>query len=400
MRKLLPALCAFGLVAAGCGSSSSSSPGTKTVDVALDFVPNAVHAPLYEAVRTGADRRHGIRIHIVEPGSSPDSLKALLTGRADVAVMDIQDLGIARLKGRDVVGIAALVQRPLGALVSLPTIQRPRDLEGKTVGVSGLPSDPAFVDAIVRHDGGDPKKIKQVTIGFEAVNALLAKKVASVPAFWNAEGVTLKRKGLPVREFKIDDYGAPPWPEVVLATTRSSSTTTATPLQRFIAAVQDGARDRAERPGRDGAGHRQGLGQQGRRPRARAARARCARSSTRSCACSARCSSAGPRSARRSACSAAGRTCPTRSISRWRAETAQVSARRRTIPCAIRAPRGATGLGSHQLRTREVREQDARDQRSCRGPTGRRDRAEPRAHVHGGARTRRRVDAGRVPAPR
>jgi len=52
--------------------------------------------------------------------------------------------------------------------------------------------------------------------------ALLAKKVASVPAFWNAEGVTLRRKGLPVREFKIDDYGAPPWPEVVLAVTRKT----------------------------------------------------------------------------------------------------------------------------------------------------------------------------------
>ena len=242
MRRLITPLCALGLLAAGCGSGSSSSGGLKTVDVALDFVPNAVHAPLYEAVRTGADRRHGIRIHIVEPGSSPDSLKALLTGRADVGVLDIQDLGIARLKGRDVVGIAALVQRPLGALVSQPSIQRPRDLEGKTVGVSGLPSDPAFVDAIVRHDGGDPTKIKQVTIGFEAVNALLAKKVASVPAFWNAEGVTLRRKGLNVREFKIDDYGAPPWPEVVLAATRATLADDRDTLQRFVAAVQDGAR--------------------------------------------------------------------------------------------------------------------------------------------------------------
>jgi putative hydroxymethylpyrimidine transport system substrate-binding protein len=242
VRRLIPALSALALLTAGCGSSGSSSSGPKTVDVALDFVPNAVHAPLYEAVRTGADRRHGIRIHIVEPGSSPDSLKALLTGRADVGVLDIQDLGIARLKGRDVVGIAALVQKPLGALVSLPTVHRPRDLEGKTVGVSGLPSDPAFVDAIVRHDGGDPSKIKQVTIGFEAVNALLAKKVASVPAFWNAEGVTLRRKGLPVREFKIDDYGAPPWPEVVLAVTRKTLGDQRDTLQRFVAAVQDGAR--------------------------------------------------------------------------------------------------------------------------------------------------------------
>jgi putative hydroxymethylpyrimidine transport system substrate-binding protein len=246
VRRLLPALCAIGLLT-GCGSGSSSD--TKTVDVALDFVPNAVHAPLYEAVRTGADRRHGIRIHIVEPGSSPDSLKALLTRRADVGVLDIQDLGIARLKGRDVVGIAALVQKPLGALVSLPSITRPRDLEGKTVGVSGLPSDPAFVDAIVRHDGGDPSKIKQVTIGFEAVNALLAHRVASVPAFWNAEGVTLKRKGLDVHEFKIDDYGAPPWPEVVLAVTRSTLDDDRDTLQRFVAAVQDGARAELSNPG-------------------------------------------------------------------------------------------------------------------------------------------------------
>jgi putative hydroxymethylpyrimidine transport system substrate-binding protein len=248
VRRLIVVLPVLALVVAGCGSSSPSN-GAKTVDVALDFVPNAVHAPLYEAVRTGADRRHGIRINIVEPGSSPDSLKALLTGRAKVGVLDIQDLGIAQLKGRDVVGIAALVQRPLGALVSQPTVARPRDLEGKTIGVSGLPSDPAFVAAIVRHDGGDPKKLKEVTIGFDAVSALLAKKVASVPAFWNAEGVTLRRKGLPVREFKIDDYGAPPWPEVVLATTRKTLDGDRDTLRRFVAAVQDGARAELADPG-------------------------------------------------------------------------------------------------------------------------------------------------------
>jgi NitT/TauT family transport system substrate-binding protein/putative hydroxymethylpyrimidine transport system substrate-binding protein len=250
VHRLLPALLACALLAAGCGSSnSSSSPGVKTVNVALDFVPNAVHAPLYEAVRTGADRKHGIKINIVEPGSSPDSLKALLTGRADVGVLDIQDLGIAQLKGRDVVGIAALVQRPLGALVSQPSVTRPRDLEGKTVGVSGLPSDPAFVSAIVRHDGGNPSKVHEVTIGFEAVKALLAKRVASVPAFWNAEGVTLKREGLPVREFKIDDYGAPPWPEVVLAATRKTLDGDRDTLQRFVSAVQDGARAELSDPG-------------------------------------------------------------------------------------------------------------------------------------------------------
>jgi len=241
VRRLLTAV-TVAVLLAGCGSSSGTGSSLPTVSVALDFTPNAVHAPIYSTVRTGADRRHGIRIRIVAPGSSPDSLKSVLGGRADVGILDIQDLGIARLKGRDVVGFGALVQRPLGALVSQPSITRPRDLEGKTVGVSGLPSDPAFLDAIVRNDGGDPSKIKQVTIGFEAVTALLAKKVASVPAFWNAEGVTLRRKGVPVREFKIDDYGAPPWPEVVLVTKRSTLEQHRDLIRRFVAAVQDGAR--------------------------------------------------------------------------------------------------------------------------------------------------------------
>ena len=175
-------------------------------------MPNAVHAPLYEAIRTGADRRHGIHIHIVEPGSSPDSLKALLTGRADVGVLDIQDLGIARLKGRDVVGIAALVQRPLGALVSLPSVRRPRDLEGKTVGVSGLPSDPAFVDAIVRHDGGDPEQDQAGDDRLRGRQRAAREEGRSVPGVLERRGRDARRKGLGVREFKIDDYGAPPWP--------------------------------------------------------------------------------------------------------------------------------------------------------------------------------------------
>ena len=38
------------LLLAGCGSSSK---GTRTVTLALDFTPNAVHAPLYAAAAHG-----------------------------------------------------------------------------------------------------------------------------------------------------------------------------------------------------------------------------------------------------------------------------------------------------------------------------------------------------------
>jgi NitT/TauT family transport system substrate-binding protein/putative hydroxymethylpyrimidine transport system substrate-binding protein len=150
--------------------------------------------------------------------------------------------GWRRERGKDVVAIGALVERPLAALIAQPGIQRPRDLGGRTVGVSGLPSDPAFLHAIVRRDGGNYPSIRQVTIGFNAVSALLTRKVDAVPAFWNAEGVVLRQRGLPVREFRVEDFGAPPYPEVVLITTRRTLERRRGDLERFLAAVGDGAR--------------------------------------------------------------------------------------------------------------------------------------------------------------
>src|SRR3954462_7684375 len=200
------------LVLAACGSSSpSSAPSARPATIALDFTPNSVHAPLYMA---------GDALSIRKPGAGPDSLKLVSSGKVDLGVLDIHDLAIAREQGVDVVAVGALVSKPLAALIAQPGVARPRDLEGRTVGVSGLPSDPAFLKAIVEDDGGDYAKVKQVTIGFNAVSRLLTKRVAAVPAFWNAEGVVLKARGLDAKEFRVEDYGAPPYPEVVLITAR------------------------------------------------------------------------------------------------------------------------------------------------------------------------------------
>jgi putative hydroxymethylpyrimidine transport system substrate-binding protein len=207
----------------GCGGDREQGGGElRPAVIGLDFTPNAVHAPIYTAVREGFDLEHGIKLRIRPPGSSPDSLKLLSSGRADLAVLDIHDLGLARERGADVVAVAALVQRPLAAIMAEPGIRRPRDLEGRRVGVSGLPSDPAVVRAVVEGAGGDYNKIRQITIGFAAVPSLIERKIDAVPAFWNAEGVVLRQRGFPIREFRVDEFGAPPYPEVVLFTTRET----------------------------------------------------------------------------------------------------------------------------------------------------------------------------------
>src|SRR4051812_8865245 len=242
MRLCLPALAAVAALAAGCGGSSTTS-GPARLSLALDFTPNAAHAPIYAAIRTGADRRHGVRLRILGPGTgTPDSLKLVTSGRADVGVLDIHDLGLAAERGADIVGIGALVQRPLAAVIADGKVGRPRDLAGRTVGVTGLPSDVAVLNAVVSGDGGDFSAVKQHTIGFSAVPQMVAGKVDAVTAFWNAEGVMLHTRGVKTHDFRVDKFGAPPYPEVVLFAKRSTVNKRPQQLRSLLAAIADGVR--------------------------------------------------------------------------------------------------------------------------------------------------------------
>ena len=54
-----------------------------------------------------------------------------------------------------------------------PAIRTPRDLAGRQAGVTGLPSDDAVLRSVVAGAGGDPRRVREVTIGFDAVPALL-----------------------------------------------------------------------------------------------------------------------------------------------------------------------------------------------------------------------------------
>jgi putative hydroxymethylpyrimidine transport system substrate-binding protein len=223
MRSLLAAACAaLCLLTAACGDDSGGrADSPRPVTLALDFQPNAVHAGIYAAAERGIDRSHGIALRIRVPSSSTDSLKLLAAGRADASIVDIHDVGLASERGADVAGVAALVQRPLAAIVARPEVRRPRDLEGRRVGVTGLPSDDAVLRAAVEADDGDFDAVRRTTIGFSAVPSLAAGRVDAVVTFWNAEGVALRRRGVPTRQFRVDRYGAPRYPElVVVATTK------------------------------------------------------------------------------------------------------------------------------------------------------------------------------------
>ncbi len=210
--------------ASGCGGSGAEPGAPQGATLVLDFTPNAVHSGIYAAQHEGYYGDNGVDLTIRQPGESTDAPKLLASGRTKFAILDIHDLGIARERGLDLVGVMPLVQRPLAAVIARGDrgIERPKGLEGRTVGVTGLPSDEAVVDSEVSADGGDPAAVRRVTIGFNAISSLAAGKVDAATGFWNAEGVELRRQDVPIHIFKVDRYGAPPYPELILTTTRKT----------------------------------------------------------------------------------------------------------------------------------------------------------------------------------
>ncbi|HEX4307740.1 MAG TPA: ABC transporter substrate-binding protein, partial [Solirubrobacterales bacterium] len=201
MRRAVALLAAALLFAglAGCGGSGAEPGAPKGATVVLDFTPNPVHSGIYAAAAEGFYEDAGIDLHIQVPGESTDAPKLLAAGRTDFAILDITDLGIAAEKGLELVGVMPIVQTPLAAVLARKDgpVKRPRDLDGHTVGVTGLPSDTAVVDSEVSADGGDPAGVDEVTIGFNAVASLAAGKVDAATGFWNAEAVEAERQGIP-----------------------------------------------------------------------------------------------------------------------------------------------------------------------------------------------------------
>jgi putative hydroxymethylpyrimidine transport system substrate-binding protein len=249
VRRIALTLAAAALLG-GCGGGDDQAGQPREAVLALDFAPNAVHAGIYAAVAGGHDRAAGVRLRVRAPTASTDSLRLLASRRANLAIVDIHDLGLARERGEDVVAVGALVQRPLAAVIARGEVERPRDLEGRRAGVTGLPSDEAVLRAVVQGDGGDYGRVDRVTIGFTAVPSLISEKVDAATAFWNAEGVALREEGVDTREFRVDDFGAPAYPELVLVVRRETlerdRELVAGAVEALTRGTEDALRDPAE----------------------------------------------------------------------------------------------------------------------------------------------------------
>lgn len=246
---------AAALALGACGSSGGGPTGGVAGDalpaplahptkatLILDFIPNAVHAGIYRALADGLYARENIQLQVIQPSETADTLKLIDSGRADFGLADGSDVAGEIARGGDGQAVMAIAQRPLGGLIARASehLRSPAQLQGRTVGITGVPSDTAVLDTEVRAAGGDPAKVHVITVGFDGAQALRSGRIDAFTGFWPADGVQLQVSGEPITAFKLDGWGGPAYPGLVAFTTQRLIASQPALVRDFVAATVRG----------------------------------------------------------------------------------------------------------------------------------------------------------------
>ena len=199
------------------------------------------------------DGAEGVELRLQAPSVRTTALERLVSARAQFAILDIHDLARARERGRDVVGVMAIVQRPLAAVVAGRSVQAPaRRARGRARGRFGRAGGR-------RGAGGDraPRRRRRPD-GAAGAGSPAARPPPRCSAagwrprwgVWDTDGVALLAARPGAHAFRADDYGAPAYPGLVLCVMRETLRDSRPVVRATVAAIRRGYQEALVDPSR------------------------------------------------------------------------------------------------------------------------------------------------------
>ena len=237
------------MLAAGLTACTEPAPPTPPdpVTVQLKWVHQAQFAGFYVAQEKGYYAAENLDVRLLEGGKGVDLAGALISGRADFAVLTPEDILIQRSQGYPLTAIAAIYRRSAVVFVS-PVgkgIVRPTDFVGKTVAAgSNSGANPDFemqFRALANRFDLDLSTIR--LLAYDPEYAGLLDGTVDVSAAYLTGGVIkLRQKGARLNLIWPGDYGIRFYSDT-LATTEAIVEKHPDRVTRFSRATLKGWRD-------------------------------------------------------------------------------------------------------------------------------------------------------------
>jgi putative hydroxymethylpyrimidine transport system substrate-binding protein len=187
------ALAVTALLAAVGPAAAQNTP----VKVALLTQPGIWDAGLYAAVDRKFFEAEKLAVSFVSPPTPADGVKLVASGGANFATAHSTEVITARSRGLPVISIATNHQYGMAGIM-IPAdagVTTLKQLEGKTIGVTGIPFNKTMLEYSLKKNGVDVSKVKIVTVGFTPMPLLLSKRIDALgdaitwsePAMYNVQ---------------------------------------------------------------------------------------------------------------------------------------------------------------------------------------------------------------------
>lgn len=260
-RAMIAAIAVVTLVAAACNKSSSvltpgggstSSPSGSAgapakLSVELDWVPNPDHVGIYYAQNKGYFTDANLTVDFHPPSNAADPIKLVGLNKVDLAISYEPEMFYGQQNGLPVTAVATVVPVPLNSMIVAPgvAVTQLSQMAGKSVGVTGIPSDDAFYQTMLKTAGLTAADVTKVNVGFNLVPSVLSNKVdAIIGGYRNVEAIQVEQQtGKKPTVFPADQLGVPTYAElVVVANTDrlASDAAYADAVKRFVASLVKG----------------------------------------------------------------------------------------------------------------------------------------------------------------
>ena len=209
---------ALSLALLACASVSGTVTSVGQVRLALDWLPNPNHIPLFVGVEKGIFRQHGIDLQILKIQEPGDAVAYVTSRQVDIAMTYMPSLVMgAQSRGADLRVVGYLIKEPLNALIARDGIA----WEDCVLGCVTDGIQTVLLETLLRENKIRPKKT--IHVSFDAVTALLTGQVdALFGAYWNIEAAQLRHWGIETEIITLEQLGVPHHFELVAVADRGS----------------------------------------------------------------------------------------------------------------------------------------------------------------------------------
>ena len=245
---LVAVACSNNSSTSSAGASTSGTSAPATLDVELDWVPNPDHVGLYYAQDKGYYTDANLTVNFRQPSNAADPIKLVALGKVDLAITYEPEMFYGQENDLPAMAVATVIPVPLKSLIVNPDepITSLSEMNGKTVGVTGIPSDDAFYTTMLKTAGLTDSQVPKVNVGFNLVPSILSNKVDGIiGGYQNVEAIQIEQEtGKKPSVFPADQLGVPSYAELVIAANADrlqSDAAYADAVRRFVAAVVNGS---------------------------------------------------------------------------------------------------------------------------------------------------------------